>query len=198
MILIDNYDSFTYNIVQYFKELGIDLKVFKNDEITLEELKKIDFSSIVISPGPGNPSEAGISTDVIREFASHKKILGICLGHQCIAQVFDCKIIKAHEPVHGKVSEIFFKKEERLFEGLPQGFNATRYHSLIVDNESISEQIEFVAYTKDNVIMALKHKKYCVWGVQFHPEAILSEYGKKIFQNFLEIEVTEKVQIIQI
>ncbi len=186
MILIDNYDSFTYNVVQYLKELGVDLRVFKNDEITINELKKMDFASIVISPGSGNPYDAGISMDVIREFAPHKKILGICLGHQCIAQVFGCQIIKAKEPIHGKVSEIIFE-ENNLFKDIPQNFKATRYHSLVVDIESISEQIEPVAYTKDNVIMALKHKKYCIWGVQFHPEAILSEHGKKLLQNFLDM-----------
>lgn len=186
MILIDNYDSFTYNIVQYLRELGVDLQVFKNDQITIEELKKIDFANILISPGPGNPYNAGISMDVIREFAPYKKILGICLGHQCIAQVFDCQIVKAKEPFHGKVSEVEFK-EDRLFQDIPQSFKATRYHSLVVDNDSISEQIQPIAYTKNNVIMALKHKKYCVYGVQFHPEAILSEHGKKLFQNFLEM-----------
>jgi anthranilate synthase component 2 len=146
----------------------------------------MDFASIVISPGPGNPDRAGISMDVIREFAPHKKILGICLGHQCIAQVFGCQIVKAKEPMHGKVSEIEFK-EDNLFKDIPQGFKATRYHSLVVDNDSIGEQIEPIAWTKDNVIMALKHKEHCVYGVQFHPEAILSEYGKKLLQNFINL-----------
>lgn len=187
MILIDNYDSFTYNVVQYFRELGVDLQVFKNDEITITELKKMEFSSIIVSPGPGNPDDAGISIDVIKEFAPYKKILGICLGHQCIAQAFGCQIIIAKEPMHGKVSEISFKEAEVLFKEIPQDFKATRYHSLVVDNDSISPKIEIIAYTKDNVIMALKHKKYCVYGVQFHPEAILSECGKKLCQNFLEI-----------
>jgi len=187
LILIDNYDSFTYNVVQYLRELGVDLQVFKNDQITIGQLKKMDFTSIVISPGPRNPDKAGISMDVIREFAPHKKILGICLGHQCIAQVFGCQIVKASEPMHGKVSEISFIENEGLFQGIPQDFKATRYHSLVVDNDSISEQIESIAYTKDNVIMALKHKKYCVYGVQFHPEAILSEYGQKLLQNFINL-----------
>lgn len=184
MILIDNYDSFTYNIVQYLRELGVDVRIFKNDQITISELKKLDFSSIIISPGPGNPDGAGISIDVIKEFALSKKILGICLGHQCIAQVFGCKIIKAKEPMHGKVSEIYFD-EDKLFKDVPQGFKATRYHSLVVKSASIP--IEAIAQTKDNIIMALKHQEYCVYGVQFHPEAILSEYGNKLLQNFLEI-----------
>lgn len=186
MILIDNYDSFTYNVVQYLKELGANLQVFKNDEITIDELKKMDFERIVISPGPGSPYYAGISMEVIREFSLSKKIIGICLGHQCIAQVFGCHIIGAKEPMHGKVSEIIFK-EDPIFKDIPQGFKATRYHSLVVDSESVSEYIEPIAYTKDNVIMALKHKQYCVYGVQFHPEAILSEFGKKLLQNFLDI-----------
>ncbi len=174
-------------MVQYFRELGVDLQVFKNDEITIDELKKIDFKSIIISPGPGNPYSAGISLELVKEFAPYKKILGICLGHQCIAQVFGCKIVNAKEPIHGKVSEIIFQENEALFQDVPQNFKATRYHSLAVDNDFIGSQIEPIAYTKDNVIMALKHRKYCVYGVQFHPEAILSEYGKKLFQNFLEM-----------
>lgn len=206
MILIDNYDSFTYNIVQYLKELGISPKVFKNDEITISELKKLDFSSIVISPGPKNPDEAGISLKVIAEFYKTKKILGICLGHQCIAQYFGAKIIKAKEPVHGKVSKIYFENDP-IFEGIKQGFEATRYHSLIVDNDSISSNMQPLAYTTNDVglesptyisyaslltshsslLMALKHKDYPVYGVQFHPEAILTQYGKKLLKNFLEI-----------
>lgn len=186
-ILIDNYDSFTYNIVQYLRELGIEPKIFKNDEITISQLKKIQFSSIIISPGPKNPNEAGISMDIIGEFYKTKKILGICLGHQCIAQYFGCKIVKAKLPVHGKVSEIYFEKDG-LFEGLEQGFEATRYHSLMVDNNSITNSITPLAYTKDNVLMALKHKDYPIYGVQFHPEAILSQYGKELLSNFINIK----------
>jgi len=184
MILIDNYDSFTYNIVQYLKELGVEPKVFKNDEITIEELKKMEFSSIVISPGPKNPDEAGISLSVIEEFYKTKKILGICLGHQCIAQYFGAKIIKAKEPVHGKVSKIYFT-EDPIFKGLKQGFKATRYHSLIVDNEILPECILPLAFAGENISMALKHKDYSVYGVQFHPEAILTQGGKRLLGNFL-------------
>ena len=187
MILIDNYDSFTYNIVQYLAELGADLRVFKNDKTTISGLKKLDFSSIIISPGPGTPYDAGISLDVIKEFAPHKKILGVCLGHQCIAQNFGCKIVKAKEPVHGKVSEIIFAQNEKLFTGIPQNFKATRYHSLMVDPKTISPEIIPIAHTKDGIVMALRHKLYPTWGVQFHPEAILSEHGKKLFQNFIKI-----------
>lgn len=189
MILIDNYDSFTYNLVQYFRELGVDLQVFKNDEITVAELREMKFDSIVISPGPGTPDSAGISLEVIKEFAPHKKILGVCLGHQCIAQAFGGHIIKAQEPMHGKVSQIFFDEGEGLFAGLPQGFEATRYHSLVVEPESLLQEIIPTARTHDGVIMALKHAKYDVFGVQFHPEAILTEYGKKLLQNFIDFNV---------
>lgn len=187
MILIDNYDSFTYNIVQYLKALGVEPKIFKNDEITISELKAIekDFSSIIISPGPKNPNEAGISLDIIKEFYQSKKILGICLGHQCIAQYFGCKVIKSKEPTHGKVSKIYLEENERLFENIPNGFEATRYHSLIVENDSLTGCIKPLAFTKDNVLMALKHKDYPIYGVQFHPEAILTEYGRELLENFL-------------
>lgn len=186
MILIDNYDSFTYNVVQYLKELGVEPKIFKNDEISIDELKKMNFDSIIISPGPKNPDEAGISMDVIQEFYKTKKILGICLGHQCIAQYFGAKIVKSEEPMHGKVSGIYFD-EDILFEGLEQGFEATRYHSLIVDNHSLSECLKPIAKTQANVLMALKHKDYPTYGVQFHPEAILTQRGKRILSNFLNI-----------
>jgi len=184
MILIDNYDSFTYNVVQYLRELGIEPKIFKNDEITVEELKKIDFSSIVISPGPKNPNKAGISLDVIKEFYKTKKILGICLGHQCIAQYFGCKIVKSKNPTHGKTSKIYFE-ENYLFKSLKQGFEATRYHSLIVDNSSLTDKIIPIAKTQNDVIMAIKHRDYPIYGVQFHPEAILTEGGKTLLYNFI-------------
>lgn len=205
LILIDNYDSFTYNLVQYLKELGVEPKVFKNDEITVNELKKLDFSGVIISPGPKNPDGAGISLDVIKEFHKTKKILGVCLGHQCIAQYFGCKITKSKdlgfEPVHGKVSKIYFEEDE-LFIGIEQGFEATRYHSLIVDNESLTDSIIPLAYAERKLplalnhspstihhspLMALKHKDYPVYGVQFHPEAILTQFGKKLLSNFLQI-----------
>lgn len=202
MILIDNYDSFTYNIVQYLKELGIKPKVFKNDEITISKLKKMDFSSIIISPGPKNPDGAGISLGVIGEFHKTKKILGVCLGHQCIAQYFGCKIIKSKNPTHGKVSKIYFT-EDPLFEGIEQGFEATRYHSLIVNNESLTDCIIPLAYSDSvglesptyfslltfhlSLLMALKHKDYPIYGVQFHPEAILTEGGKRLLSNFISM-----------
>ncbi len=187
MILIDNHDSFTYNIVQYFQELGACVRVFKNDEITVEDLKRLDFESIVISPGPGNPDESGVSMDVIREFYRTKKILGICLGHQCIAQCFGGKVVKAQEPVHGKVSKIYFNEKEPLFESLNQGFEATRYHSLVVEKESLASNIIPTAQTDDGVLMGLRLRDYKVYGVQFHPEAILTQGGKVLLRNFLNI-----------
>lgn len=187
LILIDNYDSFTYNIVQYLKELGIEPQIYKNDKITIPELKKVQFDSIIISPGPKNPDESGISMGVIAEFYKTKKIFGICLGHQCIAQHFGCKIIKSKEPTHGKVSKIYFENDP-IFDGIEQGFEATRYHSLIVKNDSITDCIKPLAYTKDKVLMALKHKDYSIYGVQFHPEAILTQFGKKLLSNFITLK----------
>lgn len=182
MILIDNYDSFTYNIVQYLQELGIQPKVFENDKITIEELKNLKFESIIISPGAGNPDTAGISMDVIKEFYKTKKILGVCLGHQCIAQFFGGKVIKSPNPTHGKTSKIYFDKKSKLFEGMKQGFPATRYHSLEVTN--IISPLKITARTKNGTIMTIEHNTLPIYGVQFHPEAILSEYGHKLFKNF--------------
>lgn len=187
LIIIDNYDSFTYNIVQYIKELGFEPQIFKNDEITVSELKKMKFDSIIISPGPKNPDQSGISMDVIAEFYKTKRILGICLGHQCIAQHFGCKIIKSKEPTHGKVSKIYFESDT-IFDGIEQGFDATRYHSLIVDNNTISNCIIPLAYTEDKVLMALKHRYYPIYGVQFHPEAILTKYGRELLANFITLK----------
>ncbi len=184
MILIDNYDSFTYNIVQYLKELGITPKVFENDKITIEQLRDLDFEHIIISPGAGNPDTAGISMEVIREFYKDKKILGVCLGHQCIAQFFGAKIVKAKEPCHGKVSEIIHTKS-RLFKDIPEKFEVTRYHSLLV--EDLPDLLIETAKTSDGICMAFEHKSLPIYGVQFHPEAILSQYGHKIFENFISI-----------
>lgn len=208
-ILIDNYDSFTYNIVQYLKELGVEPTVFENDKITIDELKKMDFSSIIISPGPKNPNKAGISMEVIKEFYKPKKILGICLGHQCIAQFFGGKIIKDKNPTHGKVSKIYFTPNP-IFEGLEQGFEATRYHSLIVDADSLANTpIKPIAYAVSegtkarrqeaqachpavlpschHLIMAIRHENYPLYGVQFHPEAILTQGGKRLLENFISL-----------
>ncbi|GHV74937.1 aminodeoxychorismate/anthranilate synthase component II [Spirochaetia bacterium] len=185
MILIDNYDSFTYNIVQYFEEMGIAPRVFENDRVTIDELRAMDFSHIVLSPGAGNPDGAGICLELIGEFYTEKKILGICLGHQCIAQFFGAEVVKAAEPMHGKVSEIFFDEGEPLFAGIPQGFPATRYHSLTVEPNTIRGDLLPIARTKDGVNMALKHRNCRVYGVQFHPEAILTGYGRRLLGNFI-------------
>ena len=181
MILIDNYDSFTYNIVQYLQELGVEPKVFENDKISVEELLQMDFDSIIISPGAGNPNTAGVSMDVIKNFYQTKKILGICLGHQCIAQFFGGKIVKSQNPTHGKTSRIYFDKNSKLFKGLPQGFEVTRYHSLEVKDTNL----KITARTKDGTIMALEHETFPIYGVQFHPEAILTQYGHELLKNFL-------------
>ncbi len=184
MILIDNYDSFTYNIVQYLQELGCAVEVYENDRISIGELKKKNFKSIILSPGAGNPDGAGISLDVIKEFYTSKKILGICLGHQCIAQYFGGEIIKAKEPVHGKVSKIYHDSSI-LFKGIPYSFDVTRYHSLVVDK--IPDCLISTAKTADGINMALQHKNYPIFGVQFHPEAILTQYGHKLLENFISI-----------
>mgnify|MGYP001630481967 FL=1 len=188
MILIDNYDSFTYNIVQYLQELGVTPRVFKNDEVTIEELKNIDFNSVIISPGPGNPcdkSSTGVCEDIVKEFYTTKKILGVCLGHQLIASHFGARIVKDPEPYHGKTSKIYIERESKLFKDIPNGFEATRYHSLKAID--LPHCIIPLAYTDDKILMALKHRDYEVYGVQFHPEAILTQYGHRLFENFLNI-----------
>lgn len=187
MLIVDNYDSFTYNIVEYIKILGVNPIVVKNNHISIDEIKKLDFSRIIISPGWGNPANSGVSMDVIAHFSDTKPILGVCLGMQCIAKYWGAKIIKAKEPCHGKCSKIYFNKDFPLFFGIPQGFLATRYHSLVV-GEVNNAQIELMAYTKDNLLMALKIKNKNVFGVQFHPEAHLSEFGLDIFRNFISIQ----------
>lgn len=187
MIIIDNYDSFTYNIVEYVKILGLKPKFFKNDEISILDIEKINFSSIIISPGAGNPCDGGICADVIKKFYKTKKILAVCLGHQIIATCFGAKVIQAKEPCHGKTSKIYFKNNERLFLGFNQGFNATRYHSLIVDNNSLNQNIIPIAWTKDNLIMGIKIEGCNLFGVQFHPESILTNNGINLIKNFIEL-----------
>ncbi|KLD98409.1 anthranilate synthase subunit II [Aliarcobacter butzleri L349] len=186
--MIDNYDSFTYNIVQYCLELGADLKVIRNDELTLEEIEKLNPSKIIISPGPATPNEAGVCLDVIKYFANKKPIFGICLGHQAIGQVFGGKVVKAKNMMHGKTSLIKVVKDTKIFEELPQEFIQTRYHSLIVDKNELPEDIIVTSYsTDDDEIMSLEIKDKQIYGVQFHPESIMSEYGYKIIGNFLKL-----------
>lgn len=188
MLIIDNYDSFTYNIVQYIKILGINPIVIKNDEMSLREIKRLDFSRIILSPGWGNPDNSGVTMEVIDFYKDKCPILGVCLGMQCIAKYFGGEIVKAPEPYHGKNSEIFFDEDFGLFKGFKQGFSATRYHSLMVVIAPLPHFSDFqiTAWTKDNIPMALKIKNKPIYGVQFHPEAILTEHGLDIFRNFLE------------
>jgi len=191
ILVIDNYDSFTYNLVQYLGELGQECSVYRNDAITVEEVRKLNPSHIIISPGPGDPSEAGISNEIIKEFKGIYPILGVCLGLQCIGEVFGAKIIRAPYLMHGKVSKIIFDEEESLFDGISNPFTATRYHSLIIDRQStVNTPIKIIAWTADNLIMAVRHKEYQnLLGVQFHPESILTEEGHKILANFLNIKI---------
>ncbi|HEX8683169.1 MAG TPA: aminodeoxychorismate/anthranilate synthase component II [Ardenticatenaceae bacterium] len=183
VLLIDNYDSFTYNLAQYLGELGAELVVRRNDEITLEEARALNPSHIVISPGPGDPNDGGVSLDIIREFAGQKPVLGVCLGHQCIGAAFGGVVSRAPRLMHGKTSAIYHDRRG-LFNGIPSPFQATRYHSLIVE-EPLPEPLKVLAFTSEGEIMALRHEEYPVFGVQFHPESILTEYGKEILNNFL-------------
>lgn len=195
ILMIDNYDSFTYNIVQYFYELGAEVDVRRNDKITIEEIKNIkDLDAIVISPGPCSPNEAGISVDVIKEFKDKYPILGVCLGHQSIGVAFGAKIIKAKCLMHGKTSMIYHNGKD-LFEDIPNPFEAVRYHSLVIDKSSLPEDIEITAWTKeDDEIMGIKHKKYPIYGIQFHPESVLTKYGIELLKNFLNIVEKTKSQ----
>ena len=190
ILIIDNYDSFTYNLVHYVEEHNYKVQVFRNDKITLKKIRKLKPKKIIISPGPCTPDEAGISIDLIKYFYKKLPILGVCLGHQSIGQAFNAKIIKASKIMHGKISTVTNKGSE-IFEGLPKKFNATRYHSLVIKNNTLPENFKIISDTIDDnkkVIMGIQHVKYPVYGVQFHPESIATTpYGKKIIKNFLEI-----------
>jgi len=186
VLMIDNYDSFTYNIVQYLAELGCRVKVFRNDKIGIEEVRRLSPERLVISPGPGGPQDAGISCGLISDFAGKVPILGICLGHQCIGQVFGGKVVHAKSIMHGKTSRIYHSGKG-IFKGLPDPFEATRYHSLAVEASSLPQCLEISARTKDGEIMGLSHKKYKIYGVQFHPESILTGCGKQLLKNFLSV-----------
>lgn len=186
ILVIDNYDSFVYNLVQYIGEFQPDLVVYRNDAITMEEIINMKPERIVISPGPGRPEQAGISKEVIRVMGKTTPILGVCLGHQCIGEVYGGRVVRAGSILHGKTSMIYHSGSG-IFHGLELPFEATRYHSLIVERETLPDCLEIVAWTKDNVIMGLRHKEYPVWGVQFHPESIMTKEGKKLIKSFLEI-----------
>ena len=188
ILVIDNYDSFTYNLVQYLGELGADIEVFRNDKITIGQIKKIRPSRILISPGPGKPKDAGISEEVIRVFGKSTPLLGVCLGHQAIGEVFGGRIVGAKSLMHGKTSDIYHDGKY-IFKGIPSPFEATRYHSLVVERKSFPEPLLITAETEDKEIMGLRHKSYPIYGVQFHPESILTLEGKKILKNFLSIRL---------
>ncbi len=185
ILMIDNYDSFTYNLVQYLGELGQDLKVVRNDEISIAQIKKFKPSRIVISPGPGCPKEAGLSNQIIKELGPEIPLLGVCLGHQCIGEVFGGRVIGAGRLMHGKTSQIYHDGK-LLFKSLDNPFTATRYHSLIVERKSLPKSLTITAETKEKEIMGLKHKKFPIFGVQFHPESILTQGGKLLLKNFLD------------
>jgi para-aminobenzoate synthetase component II len=186
ILLLDNYDSFTYNLAQYLGQMGQELEVRRNDQITLDEIEALKPERIVISPGPCTPAEAGVSVPLIERFAGEIPILGVCLGHQSIGAAFGGKVIRAQEVMHGKTSRIHHDSKT-IFRGLPQDFPATRYHSLIVERESLPDQLEISAETSDGTIMGLRHRKLKVEGVQFHPESVLTEAGFKLLENFLTI-----------
>jgi len=186
LLMIDNYDSFTYNLVQYLGELGQDLKVYRNDRITIAEIEAMRPERIVISPGPCTPREAGVSVDVIRHFTGKVPILGVCLGHQSMGEAFGGDVIRAPYLMHGKTSMIHHDGRT-IFEGLPNPFEATRYHSLIIKRETLPPVLEVSAWTDDGIIMGVRHRQHKVEGVQFHPESILTGAGKDLLRNFLKL-----------
>ncbi len=185
ILMIDNYDSFTYNLVQYLGEMGKKLVVKRNDQITIDEIRKLKPERIVISPGPGSPKDAGVSNAVIRTFGATIPTLGVCLGHQCMGEVYGGKVVLAGRIMHGKTSDIYHRND-LLFRGLENPFPATRYHSLLVERQSLPDCLKVTAWTDEDEIMGLSHKEHPVVGVQFHPESILTQAGKKILRNFLE------------
>ena len=191
ILMIDNYDSFTYNLVHYLAELGEEVVVHRNDKISLEDVGKLNPDMIVVSPGPCTPKEAGISVDVIKEFAGRAPILGVCLGHQSMAYAYGADIVRAGRLLHGKTSQIHHDGKG-IFKGIPDPFEATRYHSLLVDKESLPDCFEISAWTDEGEIMGIRHKEHLMEGVQFHPESILTKYGKDILRNFISIATERK------
>ncbi|HLY28434.1 MAG TPA: aminodeoxychorismate/anthranilate synthase component II [Aggregatilineales bacterium] len=185
IVLIDNYDSFTYNLAQAFGQLGADIQVYRNDALNLTQIEAMRPTHIIISPGPGDPDDGGISLDVIRYFGPHVPILGVCLGHQCIGQAYGGQVTRAPRLMHGKTSMVYHR-ESPLFTGVPNPFEATRYHSLIVEEANLPTSLKVTAFTEQGEVMGLRHVEHPVVGVQFHPESILTGYGPRILQNFLE------------
>ncbi len=186
LLVIDNYDSFTYNLVQYFGQLGVEQRVFRNDQITVEQALALNPDRVMISPGPCSPAEAGVSCDMIRAFAGKKPLLGVCLGHQAIGHVYGGKVVRAPHLMHGKTSPVFHDGRD-LFMGMPNPFAATRYHSLVVDRATLPACLQVTAWTDDGLIMGLRHRELPVWGVQFHPESFVTERGMDILANFLRL-----------
>lgn len=190
IIIIDNYDSFTYNLYQYIGEINPDIEVYRNDKITIEEIRGKKPSHIIISPGPGFPKDAGISVELIKSLGKEIPLLGVCLGHQSIGEAFGGKVIHAEELMHGKASKIDIDNESSLFKGMPEKIMAGRYHSLIVENSSFPQELKITARTESGEIMGLMHKQYPIYGIQFHPESILTPGGKDIINNFLSIKIS--------
>ena len=187
VLIIDNYDSFTYNLVQYLGEMQVPMEVHRNDQITLDRIRQLNPQRILISPGPCSPRESGLSNDIIRTFSATLPTLGVCLGHQCIGHVFGANVVVNYRMMHGKTSMIRHNGKD-LFEGMPNPFPATRYHSLVIQRDSVPDCLEVTADTEEGEVMGVKHKEMPIWGVQFHPESILTENGRKILSNFLKLK----------
>ena len=186
VLVIDNYDSFTYNLVQYLGELGVELQVHRNDQISLEQIRQLQPDRILVSPGPCSPRESGLCNEIIRTFGQTMPVFGVCLGHQCIGHTFGADVVVNYRMMHGKTSLIKHNGRD-LFEGMPNPFTATRYHSLVIDRQSLPEFLEVTAETDEGEIMGIRHRHLPIWGVQFHPESILTENGRQILKNFLKL-----------
>src|SRR3989454_10979816 len=186
VLVIDNYDSFTYNLVQYLGELNVEMRVHRNDQISLDQIRELKPERILVSPGPCSPRESGLSNDIIRTFAGQVPILGVCLGHQCIGHTFGAQVVVNYRMMHGKTSMIKHNGRD-LFEGMPNPFSATRYHSLVVQRDTVPVFLEITAETDEGEVMGIRHKQHPIWGVQFHPESILTESGRTIMKNFLKL-----------
>ena len=191
VLVIDNYDSFTYNLVQYLGELKVDLQVYRNDQITLEKIRELNPDRILVSPGPCSPTEAGLSNKIIREFGRKIPLFGVCLGHQCIGHTFGAKVVVNYRMMHGKTSPIRHNGED-LFERMPNPFAATRYHSLVIQRDTLPDFLEVTAETDEGEVMGIRHKELPIWGVQFHPESILTESGRTIMKNFLKLKAKDR------
>jgi para-aminobenzoate synthetase component II len=193
VLVIDNYDSFTYNLVQYLGEMQVDLQVHRNDRISLERIRELKPERILISPGPCSPHESGLCNEIIRTFGQATPVLGVCLGHQCIGHTFGADVVVNYRMMHGKTSEIRHNGRD-LFDGMPNPFTATRYHSLVIRRESIPDFLEVTADTDEGEVMGIRHKQYPIWGVQFHPESILTQNGRQILRNFLKLKAPSAVR----